>query len=170
MTCTCNRDHVNDDEHRPDCGQPHQQFKDAAINLMGWATVEAEPAGSSGCFWRVCGPRRSGRNVAEMDIAGMRNSIVAYLQSSANRAVEEFTRNHHNPIVLRKNEEIKKLNEEIVRLRQSLNRIAWPSSFGAKTENDTIDLYRHLAQDTLAIGSPPCKARADIECAVREVP
>jgi hypothetical protein len=44
-------------------------------------------------------------------------------------------------------------NAEIVRLRHSLNMIAWPGTFGINTEQATVDMFRHIAQDTLAIGA-----------------
>ena len=61
-------------------------------------------------------------------------------------------------IVCRKQNEahaigLAKGNAEIVRLRHSLNMIAWPGTFGINTEQATVDMFRHIAQDTLAIGA-----------------
>ena len=42
---------------------------------------------------------------------------------------------------------------EITRLRRSLNMIAWPGSFGINSDQATPEMYRHIAQDTLAIGA-----------------
>jgi len=111
---------------------PNDRYKDAAINLMGWATVIAEPAGE-GCFWRVAGPRRSSRNVAESDIATMRKSIADYMDSAVKQATNEA-------------------NMEIVRLRNALNQIAWPDNFGVSSKHATTEMYRHIAIDALAIG------------------
>lgn len=71
------------------------RYKDAAINLMGWATVIAEPAGE-GCFYRVAGPRRSSKNVAESDIATMRKSIADYLQAVDDRISREKNADIYN--------------------------------------------------------------------------
>ena len=109
------------------------RFEEAAINLMGWATVGCEPAGESAAFWRVVGPRRSSRNVAESDIATMRKSIADYIDSAVKQATSEaFT--------------------EIVRLRKALNQIAWPQHFGISQKEATTEMYRHIAMDALAIG------------------
>jgi len=55
--------------------------RDTAINIMGWAMVAAEPAGSSGAFWSIKGPRRSTREVAVGDIAACRDAIERALDA-----------------------------------------------------------------------------------------
>jgi hypothetical protein len=44
-------------------------------------------------------------------------------------------------------------------LRRALNAVAWPSQFGISTERATIDMFRHIAQDALAIGVPAAHER-----------
>lgn len=56
--------------------------------------------------------------------------------------------------------EVARLRAEVVRLRTSLNHIAWPSEYGQGASPPPPDWCRHLAQDTLAIGVPAANARA----------
>lgn len=51
--------------------------------------------------------------------------------------------------------------EEIERLRHGLNQIAWPTEWGLTPEQATSEMFRHIAQDTLAIGVPVANTRAD---------
>jgi hypothetical protein len=62
------------------------RFDDVALNLTGWMQVRSEPAGASGAFWFVAGPRRTSKNVAESDIATMRKSIADYLRLAVDQA------------------------------------------------------------------------------------
>ena len=61
--------------HRPSV----MNARDTAINICGCLEVRVEPAGAIGAFWFIAGPRRTGRNVAEMDAATIRTSIAQAL-------------------------------------------------------------------------------------------
>lgn len=50
-------------------------------------------------------------------------------------------------------------HKEVVRLRHGLNQIAWPGAFGINSEQSTSEMFRHIAQDTLAISTPVCNER-----------
>lgn len=54
------------------------QEKDTAINLIRHLIVVCEPAGASGAFWKMAGPRRLSKEVAAADIATFRESIERY--------------------------------------------------------------------------------------------
>lgn len=60
------------------------------------------------------------------------------------------------------------LRAEIVRLRHGLNQIAWPGQFGINSEQATADMFRHIAQDTLAIGVPVANGRVAARAAAGE--
>lgn len=123
------------------------KYDNAALNLMGWAEVRCEPAGASGAFWCVAGPRRASRNVAESDIATMRRSIADYMRSACAEA----------------NRQRDAANEEVVRLRKALNTIAWPAHFGLSVAQATPEMYRKIASDTLAIGGAQAARDAEKE-------
>lgn len=90
------------------------------------------------------------------------DAVVSFSGDTAARLAEWIRPGMADPAdtIRELRESVRDANAETVRLRATLNRIAWPASFGGSATNDTIDFYRHIAQDTLAIGSKVCNDRA----------
>jgi len=57
-------------------------FKEMADKLCAFLEVCDEPAGVSGCFWSLKGPRRSSRMAAKCDDAALRQCIEDALKAA----------------------------------------------------------------------------------------
>lgn len=69
-------------------GRSAMNARDTAINLCNWMSVCAEPAGASGAFWRIMGPRRKHRETADGDVVTMRRGIEDAINAGEVRGAE----------------------------------------------------------------------------------